>query len=322
VISLTLITHILFNAASFEVGLFASSTATIAICVGILFVPPHFTEFIMHRKRSILISGCSSGIGAATAAYFKDEGWTVYATARAEEDVSDLLHKGYIAWALDVRCSESIDSTIQRMDEIGICDVFFANAGFAIPGAIEDLSRSAWQDQFETNVFGTAESVSKISKEMVKRGTGTIIINSSTLGYISAPLRGAYVSSKYAVEGLADTLRLELTGTGVHVCLVEPGPIVAKFRENSLKKMIEHTRIQDSRHLRQYHSMIQRLKIIGPAVPFTKTSTDVAKTVFRIATSRRPKFRYRVTMIAKVNWWLKILLPSWLLDIFIVMNSD
>lgn len=265
-------------------------------------------------KPSILITGCSSGIGYATAILLRNNGWLVYATARNLMDVHQLQAEGFDSWQLDIADSWSIHNTVRILEERNGCSALFANAGFGVPGAIEDLSREAWREQFETNVFGTAELVGNLSGMMVLQGSGKIIINSSVLGYVGLPLRGAYVASKFALEGMADTLRLELKGTGVEVGLLEPGPVLANFRKNSLVMLKKHIAVSDSRHASSYTKMITRLETEGSAVPFTVSAEETARVVFSMLRAKKMPIRKQVTVPAKLNWWLKHILPARLMD--------
>ncbi|MEA2094340.1 MAG: SDR family NAD(P)-dependent oxidoreductase, partial [Pseudomonadota bacterium] len=163
------------------------------------------------------------------------------------------------------------------------------------PGAVEDLSRDVLRTQFETNLFGWHELTNRIIPIMRQQGHGRIIHNSSVLGFVALPFRGAYTASKYALEGLADTLRLELRGTDIHVSLVEPGPIESRFRANAFAAYQHNINPETSVHRDQYLRMEQRLTKEGPAVPFTLPPEAVLKKVIHALESRRPKARYYVT---------------------------
>ncbi|MGE8357452.1 MAG: SDR family NAD(P)-dependent oxidoreductase, partial [Microvirgula sp.] len=188
------------------------------------------------KTRSILITGCSSGIGLATATLLHQQGWRVFASARKQQDVDTLLTSFPDALLLDVDSSDSIRAAVSHIEREtgGRLDALFNNAGFGQPGAVEDVPRAALRAQFETNLFGAWELTAAVLPLMRRQGQGRILFNSSVLGFAAMRWRGAYNASKFAMEGLADTLRLELDGSGIEVSLIEPGPIVSRFRPNAL----------------------------------------------------------------------------------------
>jgi len=189
----------------------------------------------MPTAKTILITGCSSGIGYTTAIELQKRGFNVIATARKVEDVDCLAQEGLTALQLDLADSVSIQQAVKQIIELTDGEIYglFNNGAFGQPGAVEDLSRDVLRYQFETNVFGTQELTNLIIPLMRKQGHGRIIYNSSVLGLVAMTYRGAYNASKFALEGLADTLRLELQGSGIHVSLIEPGPILTNFRQNA-----------------------------------------------------------------------------------------
>ena len=175
---------------------------------------------------NIVITGCSTGIGLETAKYLKDKFIKVYPTARDQKDVDMLKNLGFEhAMKLDVTKPEMIESVIKNVLEIDGCiDVWFNNAGYGQPGAMEDITTDTLREQFETNVFGLHECTRQIIPVMREQGHGKIIQHSSVLGLISLFGRGAYNASKYAIEGLTDTLRLELKDTNIYPVLLNTGP--------------------------------------------------------------------------------------------------
>ena len=177
--------------------------------------------------QSILITGCSSGIGHAAAHALAARGWRVFATARAEADVERLREEGLEALALDLADSASIEAAVEEVRERtgGRLTALFNNGAYGQPGAVEDLSRAVLREQLETNLLGTHELTTRVLPMMRAQGHGRIVQNSSVLGLAALPYRGAYVCSKFALEGLTDTLRQELTGSGIHISLIQPGPI-------------------------------------------------------------------------------------------------
>jgi NAD(P)-dependent dehydrogenase (short-subunit alcohol dehydrogenase family) len=205
-------------------------------------------------NKSILITGCSSGIGLCVAEGLKTRGYRVFATARKEVDVQQLGSDGFESLRLDLSDSESITAAV---DEIlsrtnGTLDALFNNGAYGQPGAVEDLSRDVLRTQFETNLFGWHELTNQVLPVMRRQGHGRIIQNSSVLGFVALRYRGAYNASKYALEGLSDTLRLELMGTDIHVSLIEPGPVSSRFRENAFKAYQENIAPDNSVHRDKY----------------------------------------------------------------------
>ncbi len=266
--------------------------------------------------QSILITGCSSGIGKHCAEKLKDRGWQVFATARKESDVTLLRNAGFESFRLDYADSESLnDGTRKVLDATkGKLSAVFHNGAYGLPGAIEDVSREAWRAQFETNFFGWMELTSLLLPSMRENGKGRVVFNSSVLGFIALPYRGAYNASKFALEGAVDTLRMELTGSGIDVSLIEPGPIESRFRENSFAMFKKNIDVENSLHKERYKSLIDRLEKKGPAVPFTLGPEAVYKPLLHALESRRPKTRYRVTFPTSLFHYLKKIVPTRLLD--------
>ena len=265
---------------------------------------------------SILITGCSSGIGFQVAQGLRARGWRVFATARQPADVTRLQADGLESLALDLRDSASIQTAVTAVLERtgGRLDALFNNGAYGQPGAVEDLSREALREQFETNLFGTLELTNRLIPVMRRQGGGRILFNSSVLGLVAFPYRGAYVASKFALEGLADTLRLELTGTGIHICLIEPGPILSRFRDNAHAAYRQHIRAEGSPHREKYAAMEARLRKQGPAAPFTLPPEAVLKRVIHALESPRPRARYPVTVPTYLFGVLRRLLPTRALD--------
>jgi NAD(P)-dependent dehydrogenase (short-subunit alcohol dehydrogenase family) len=269
--------------------------------------------------KTILITGCSSGIGYDTAVRLKERGHYVIASARKAEDVARLEHEGFTALQLDLSNSVSISSAVNKLLEItnGRCDAVFNNAAFGQPGAVEDLSREALRFQFETNLFGTHELTNLLIPVMRKQGQGRIIYNSSILGLVAMRYRGAYNASKYALEGLADTLRLELHGTGIQVSLIEPGPILSDFRKNSFALYKSNIDSDNSFHKAAYQAMESRLQTEGAAVQFTLPASAVTEKVIHALEAKRARAHYYVTFPTYLFAFLKRILPTVLLDMLL-----
>jgi len=269
----------------------------------------------MTAAKTILITGCSSGIGYTTAVELKKRGHHVIASARNPNDVDRLKQEGFTAVQLDLADSASIHQAVRQALELtgGKMDALFNNGAFGQPGAVEDLSREVLRFQFETNLFGTHELTNLLIPVMRKQGHGRIIYNSSILGLVAMTYRGAYNASKFALEGLADTLRLELYGSNIHISLIEPGPILSNFRKNAFalyKKNIDPTH---SFHTETYKNMEARLQKEGPAVHFTLPAEAVAEKVIHALEAKTPKLHYYVTFPTYLFGFLKRILPvSWL----------
>ncbi len=275
-------------------------------------------------KRSILISGCSSGIGLCAAEGLQARGYRVFATARKAVDVAMLAEKGLEALQLDVADSASIETALGQVLERtgGTLDALFNNAGYGQPGAVEDLTRAVLRAQFETNLFGMIELTNRVLPVMRRQGHGRIVQNSSILGYMVLAYRGAYNASKFAIEGITDTLRLELRGSGIHVSLIEPGPIKSRFRANAFDAYEQHIDAENSAHHAQYVAMVRRLQKPGPAAPFTLGPEAVLQKLIHALESPRPRARYRVTKPAYFFAYAKRLLPTVWMDRILGKISD
>ncbi len=265
---------------------------------------------------AVLITGCSSGIGLCVAKGLRRRGYRVFATARRPEDVAALARDGLESLRLDLRDSHSIG---EALDEVlgrtgGRLYGLFNNGAYGQPGAVEDLRRDVLRAQFETNLFGTHELTTRVLPVMRRAGRGRIIQNSSVLGLISLAYRGAYNASKYALEGLSDTLRLELADTDIHVSLIEPGPVLSKFRANAYAAFQRNIDRRNSVHRVRYAAMQERFTKTGPAAPGTLPPEAVLKRVIHALESPRPKPRYYVTWPTVLFATLRRLLPHRTLD--------
>lgn len=269
------------------------------------------------QDRSVLITGCSSGIGACVAAGLKAKGYRVFATARREADVVRLSDAGYESLRLDLRDSASIhgalDTVLTRTE--GKLFALFNNGAYGQPGAVEDISTDALRAQFETNLFGWHELTCRVLPVMREQGYGRIIQNSSLLGFVALKWRGAYTASKFALEGLTDTLRLELSGSGIHVSLIEPGPIVSRFRENAYEAFKENIDVENSPHRDDYRRVEARLATEDETQPFTLSGEAVLDKVVHALESRRPRPRYYVTVPTYALGFLRRVLSTRLLDL-------
>ncbi|MCS4533332.1 SDR family NAD(P)-dependent oxidoreductase [Neisseria montereyensis] len=268
-------------------------------------------------KKTILITGCSSGIGYDTAKQLHQAGWRVFASCRNQEDVDRLQREGLSdALRLDVTDIGNIQTAFETIlaQTGGSLDALFCNAGYGQVGAVEDIPNEALREQFATNVFGAWECIRLAMKVFRKQQSGRILVNSSILGFSAMPWRGAYNSTKFALEGMCDTLRHETYGSGIFVSLVEPGPIATRFRPNALKKFLQYIDMSNSVHADSYQRQLNRLKMEGAAAPFTMSSHDCAAICVKALTADKPKPRYLVTFPTVLFWYLRRLLPIWLLD--------
>jgi NAD(P)-dependent dehydrogenase (short-subunit alcohol dehydrogenase family) len=251
-----------------------------------------------NTDKAVLITGCSSGIGACVAAGLKARGYQVFASARKPADVARLANEGYEAIRLDLRDTGSIETALDTLlaRSGGRLYGLFNNGAYGQPGAVEDLSTDALRAQFETNFFGWHELTRRVLPVMRRQGYGRIIQNSSVLGLVALKWRGAYNASKFAIEGLTDTLRMELSGSDIHVSLIEPGPIESRFRENAYEAFKANIDTESSPHREAYRRVQARLESEGNVQPFTLSGDAVLKKVVHALESRRPKPRYYVTV--------------------------
>lgn len=273
--------------------------------------------------KSILITGCSSGIGLCVAKGLQARGYRVFAAARKSADVEKLSSQGLECVQLDLQNSVSIEQAVQTVlsRTNGTLDALFNNAAYGQVGAVEDISRQALREQFETNVFGTMELTNLLIPIMRRQGYGRIVQCSSLLGMVSLPYRGAYNASKFALEALSDALRLELAGTGIYVSLVEPGPIFSRFRENAYAAYQRHVCKENSAHQDAYAILERRLTAKGAVTPFTLAPDAVLKHVIHALESPKPRIRYYVTLPTHVLGVLRRVLPYKTMDWLLLKRS-
>ncbi|MDK4719865.1 SDR family oxidoreductase [Rhizobium sp. CNPSo 3968] len=266
----------------------------------------------MTEQRIILLTGCSSGIGAYCARALKADGWRVFATVRNEADLAPLASDGIEALLLDYTRPETISAAVATVRERtgDRIDALFNNGAYGQPGAVEDLATDVLREQFETNVFGWHELTRQVLPLMRKQGHGRIVNCSSILGLVPYRFRGAYTASKFALEGLTITLRMELQGSGIHVSLIEPGPIATKFTANALAKIREHIDLEGSAHAVEYRRQLKRLDGSGP-INKHKLGPEAVYDVLKLALNvKSPRPHYLVTTPAKQGVLLKRLLPA------------
>jgi len=268
--------------------------------------------------KTILITGCSSGIGYDSAIYLQKMGYKVFTTARKKSDIQKLQEEGFFCSYLDYTQPKSITDTIKSVlkQTDNKLDAVFNNGAYGQAGALEDISRSVLEQQFSANVFGWHQLIQEILPIMRKQGYGKIIQNSSVLGFIALKNRGSYIASKYAIEGLSDTLRLELSGTNIHIVLIEPGPIESNFRQNAYNAFMENIDIQNSFHQDLYKKQIKRFNS-QKKDHFALPSNAVSKKLLQILKVKNPKARYYVTFPTYMFAFLKTFLPDKIMDIIL-----
>jgi NAD(P)-dependent dehydrogenase (short-subunit alcohol dehydrogenase family) len=280
----------------------------------------------LSAHKSILITGCSSGIGAVAAHILRGRNWRVFATARKPEDVARLRDNGFESFRLDYEDPESIKATAQAVLKAtdGELDAVFNNGAYAVPGALEDVPTEAMRALFEANFIGWHDLTRQLIPAMRANKSGRIVQCSSVLGFVALKYRGAYTASKFALEAYSDTLRQELKGSGVHVSLIEPGPIDTRFTQNALAnfdRWIGAEGMKASLHRRTYEKRRIRMEKGDPG-PFKLPSEAVVKRLIHSVEAKRPKARYHVTIPTTVMAVAKWMLPTSLLDRFCIWAAD
>ncbi len=268
-------------------------------------------------ERSVLITGCSSGIGLDAARTLKARGWRVFATCRQAADCDRLRSEGLESFQLDYADEDSIAAAVAEVVARtgGTLDALFNNGAYACPGAVEDLPRGALREIFETNLFGYHDLTRRVIPLMRAQGHGRIINCSSVLGLVGLTWRGAYVATKFAMEGLTDVMRIEMKGTGIEVILIEPGPIATKIRENAIPHFEKWIDWKQSVRRDQYASLRDRLYSEKTKKDtFELEPAAVTAKLIHALEARRPKARYFVTVPTYLMGIARRLLPTRALD--------
>ena len=247
--------------------------------------------------RSILITGCSSGIGHDAALTLHKRGWQVFAACRKSDDCAALEAKGLVSPLIDYEAPDTIAAGLDTVLTAtgGRLDSLFNNGAYAIPGLVEDLPTDALRTTFEANFFGWHDLTRRVIPVMRAQGQGRIVQNSSVLGFAAAPWRGAYNATKFALEGLTDTLRIEMRGTGIDVILIEPGPITSRFRANARLQFERWIDWKSSSRRADYERLMDNLYQDGTA-RFELPASAVTEVLIRALEAKRPCARYRVTI--------------------------
>jgi len=274
----------------------------------------------MASARSILITGCSSGIGHHCAQAMRARGWRVFASCRKQEDCDRLIAEGFESPRIDYADVASIESGLAQVLAAtgGTLDALFNNGAHACPGAVEDLPTGALREIFEVNVLGWHELTRRVIPVMRAQGHGRIVQNSSVLGYTPYRWRGAYGASKFALEGLTRILQLELSDTPIKVVLIQPGPVASKIRVNSIPHFERWIDWRSSPRRALYESsLLKRLYQGGPKDRWELGPESVAEVLVKAVEHPNPRPRYTVTVPAKISAWLVRLLPDRLLVWFL-----
>jgi NAD(P)-dependent dehydrogenase (short-subunit alcohol dehydrogenase family) len=271
----------------------------------------------VNSSRAVLITGCSSGIGAATARRLHGKGYPVYASARRVETLAELAAAGIRTLQLDVTDEASTQAAVKRInDEQGAVGILINNAGFGVIGTVEEVPLDTMRAQFETNLFGAARLIQLVLPGMRDQGWGRIINISSIFGKVGLPGSAHYDASKHALEGFSDALRLEVARFGVRTVLIQPGPVRSRFGDNLVTELIG-----DDPAYREFRSNLTQwfaslFDQDRPNLPgrLANTPDDVAAVIERAVRARRPRARYPVGMIARGMLMLRRTLPDAVFD--------
>lgn len=247
----------------------------------------------MKSKRTVLVTGCSSGIGLATCHVLSRNNFMTYGTVRnlsKARKIQDLINRENLSLKilrLDVNDNQSIKLAVKKiLTDTGRIDVLINNAGYGMFGPVEEITTQEVKKQFETNFFGTIRLIKAIVPIMRKQGNGTIVNISSMVGRFGVPLNSAYVSSKFAVEGLSESISFELEEFGIRVIVIEPGVVKSDFFHN--------VKVKGMNLESPYHKLMERrVNFLDKAMKNSLTSSyDVADTILEALNSKDPKFRY------------------------------
>lgn len=268
------------------------------------------------KPKTILITGCSSGIGLDTARRLKALGWTVFASCRSQKDCEARVAEGFSAPQLDYEDPESIArcAEVVLQGTGGTLDAVFHNGAYALPGPLEDIPAEGMRTQFEANFLGWHDLNCYLIPVMRGAGKGRILFNSSVLGIVGMKYRGPYVATKFALEGYADVLRMEMADAGIQVVLIEPGPIESDFRKNAIKQFEKWVDWQSSARRAQYEASLLDMLRKGGSSGVQWPASAVTDVVVKALTAKRPKARYRVTTPTQVMAVARRLLPTRALD--------
>jgi len=268
-------------------------------------------------QKSILITGCSSGIGLDAARTLRNLGWRVFASCRKQADCDRLIAEGFESPRIDYNDPDLIASGLSEVLEAtgGTLDALFNNGAHSMNGAVEDIPVEGLRLIFDSNFFGWHDLTRRVIPVMRAQGHGRIVQCSSTLGWTYMRWRGAYAATKHAIEAMSDTMRLELRGSGVQVILIEPGPITTLFRKNGIPHVENYLDWKNSVHREAYEvGLIERMYTDSGPDPFELPASAVTAKLIRALDARRPSARYYVTVPTYVAGFLHRILPDWAIE--------
>lgn len=268
--------------------------------------------------KTVLLTGCSSGIGRDAVDYLAGRGWRVLATCRAASDAAALREAGLESFTLDLGCEDSVAEGVEHALSLGPVHAVVNNGAYALPGAVEDLPRAALREIFETNLFGTHDLTRRLIPHFRANGEGRIVNISSVLGLMGIPWRGAYAATKFALEGLTDILRLEMADTPIKVVLIEPGPIATRIRLNSIPHFERWINWENSPRAEQYRDTLLK-RLYEPAARkdrFELSPRAVSEKIALALESRAPRPRYYVTYPTHIAGFGRRILSTRALDWF------
>jgi NAD(P)-dependent dehydrogenase (short-subunit alcohol dehydrogenase family) len=274
-------------------------------------------------RGSILITGCSSGIGRCAAEGMRARGWQVFATARKSEDIAALNAAGVTGLYLDYTETASIEAAAASVLAAtgGTLDALFNNGAYGQPGALEDVTTDVLRAQFEANFFGWHDLTRRVIPAMRRLGHGRIVMCSSVLGLITMGFRGPYAASKWALEAYSDTLRIELEGSGIRVSVIEPGPIRTRFTENALTHARKNINIEHSVHAKAYRRRIRSMEKGGNTVGELGPEA-VLDALVKACESGNPRPQYFVTTPTYGMSLIKRIAPKRQLHTFLVWATN
>ena len=271
--------------------------------------------------RTLLITGCSSGIGYDAALGMRERGWRVFASCRNQADCDRMQRQGFDSPHIDYANPDSIAAVLKEVMTAteGQLDALFNNGAFGSPGGVEDMPTDGLREIFEANFFGWHELTRRVIPVMRAQGRGRIVQNSSVLGFVTLPWRGAYNATKHALEGLTDSLRIELKDTKIHIVLIEPGPVTSRIGENSVRQFEKWIDWENAPRAEQYREeLTMRLYTRRGRDPFELPASAVTKKLIHALEAHAPKPRYYVTLPTYFMGISKRLLPTrsldWLID--------
>jgi short-subunit dehydrogenase len=271
----------------------------------------------IEKSRPVLITGCSTGIGRATAERLADEGYNVHATARRPESIEDLAERGMKTHALDVTDEHSMESAVAEVEREGPVGALVNNAGYSQSGAIETIPMSSVRKQFETNVFGLIRMCQLVLPGMRKAGSGRIVNLSSMGGKLTFPGGGIYHATKHAVEALSDALRFEVHEFGIDVAIIEPGLIVTEFGETAAGSLAEVEKHGPYAKFNTDVATVTANAYKGPMAKLGAGPEAVAQKISKALSANRPNTRYKVTPSAKVVMGMRRLMTDRMWDRFV-----